>query len=43
LVKEVEFVNWSSPTVDGGKAEQIWSALKGLDELGDASELILLL
>jgi hypothetical protein len=38
-----KFVNWSSPTVDRGKAERIWSALRGLDELGDVSGLIALL
>jgi 2-methylcitrate dehydratase PrpD len=38
-----KFVNWSSPTVDKRKAERIWSALKGLDELGDVSELMPLL
>ncbi len=38
-----KFVNWSSPTVDRGKAERIWSALRGLDELGDVSELMRLL
>ena len=38
-----KFVNWSSPTVDKGKAERIWSALKALDELRDVSELMPLL
>jgi len=38
-----KFVNWSSPTVDGGKAERVWSALKRLDELKDVSELMFLL
>ena len=36
-------VSWSSPTVDRGKAERIWSALGGLDELGDVSEFMRLL
>jgi 2-methylcitrate dehydratase PrpD len=35
-----KFVSWSSPTVDEGKAEMIWSALKELDERGDVSELM---
>ena len=38
-----KFVDWSSPTIDRGKAERVWSALRGLDELGDVSELMLLL
>ncbi len=38
-----KFVNWSSPTVDRGKAERIWSTLRGLDELGNVSELMPLL
>ena len=38
-----KFAEWSSPTVDPGKAERIWSTLKGLDDLGDISELMRLL